>query len=31
MQKYMDDENLMPKKKNRKGAAVDQKDAKISC
>ena len=30
MQKYMDDENLI-QKKNRKGAAEDQKDAKISC
>jgi hypothetical protein len=29
MQKYMEDENLMPK--NRKGAAEDQRDAKISC
>jgi len=29
MQKYMDDENLMPKEQ--KDAAADQKDAKISC
>jgi hypothetical protein len=29
MQKYMDDENMMPKE--HKGAAVDQTDAKISC
>ena len=28
-QKYMDDENLIPK--NRKGATEDQKNAKISC
>jgi hypothetical protein len=29
MQKYMDDENLLPK--NREGAAEEQKDAKINC
>jgi hypothetical protein len=29
MQKYMDNENLLPK--NRKGAAAEQKDAKINC
>ena len=29
MQKYMDDENLMPKEQ--KGCSWDQKDAKISC
>jgi hypothetical protein len=29
MQKYMDDENLMPK--SRRGAAADQKNANISC
>ena len=32
MQTDMDDENLIQKKKkNRKGATEDQKDAKISC